>query len=110
MIDYNSGLYRDFNQLVRGDGATLDRPRFTIEDAFAIGPVDVKISPDGTKVAASSVDNSLRVFSLNEEAKDSSTAAPVTLSCENALLCESPAEIAQAWKIDFSQDNKILTG
>ena len=55
---------RDFNQLVRGDGATLDRPKFTIEDAFAIGPVDVKFSPDGTRVATSSVDNSLRVFSL----------------------------------------------
>ena len=61
---------RDFNQLVRGDGATLDRPRFTIEDAFAIAPVDVKLSPDGTKVAASSVDNSLRVFSLQEESKE----------------------------------------
>ena len=50
--------------MVSGDGATLDRPKFAVENAFAIGPVDVKMSPDGTKVAASSVDNSLRVFSV----------------------------------------------
>ena len=97
--------HRDFNQLVRGDGATLDRPRFTIEDAFAIGPVDVKFSPDGTKVATSSVDNSLRVFSLQEESKDSEATGRA------ALLCEAPSEVAEAWKIDFSADGKqILTG
>ena len=60
-------LYRDFNTLVRDDGATLDKPKHTIRDAFSLGPVDVKISADGTKVAASSIDNSLRVFSLQEE-------------------------------------------
>jgi len=58
----------DFDELVRGDGATLDRPKYTVENAFAIGPVDVKMSPDGTRVAASSVDNTLRIFSLQEEA------------------------------------------
>ena len=89
---------------MRGDGATLDRPHFTIEDAFAIGPVDVKISPDGTRVAASSVDNSLRVFSLQEESKSGAQARA-------ALLCEAPAEVAEAWKIDFSADgNQILSG
>jgi len=95
----------DFNQLVRGDGATLDRPSFTIEDAFSIGPVDVKLSPDGTRVATSSVDNSLRVFSLQEESKDSDAGTRAT------LLCEAPAEVAEAWKIDFSADgSQILTG
>ena len=98
--------HRDFNQLVRGDGATLDRPRFTIENAFAIGPVDVKFSPDGARVATSSVDNSLRVFSLNEESKDSGAA-----STSATLLCEAPSELAEAWKIDFSADgSQILTG
>ena len=99
-------LIRDFNQLVRGDGATLDRPKFTIENAFAIGPVDVKFSPDGSRVATSSVDNSLRVFSLNEESKDSGAA-----STSATLLCEAPSELAEAWKIDFSADgSQILTG
>ena len=77
--------------MVRGDGATLDRPKHTIEDAFSIGPVDVKISPDGTKVAASSVDNSLKVYSLKEED-------------QVELLCEAGADVAEAWKIDFSAD------
>ena len=86
---------RDFEELVRGDGATLDRPKFSVENAFAIGPVDVKMSPDGTKVAASSVDNSLRVFSVPQaDAPDQSA----------ALLCEASAEEAEAWKIDFSAD------
>ena len=90
--------FRDFNQLVHGDGATLDRPSFTIEDAFSIGPVDVKLSPDGTRVATSSVDNSVRVFSLQEESKDSESGTSAT------LLCEATAELAEAWKIDFSAD------
>ena len=96
--------YRDFNQLVRGDGATLDRPKFTIDNAFAIGPVDVSFSPDGTKVATSSVDNSLRVFSLHEEAKDEEIG-------QANILCEASSEYAEAWKIDFSADGmQILTG
>ena len=82
----------------------MDRPKFTIEDAFAIGPVDVKMSPDGTKVAASSVDNSLRVFSLQEESKNGAASRA-------GLLCEAPAEVAEAWKIDFTADgNQILFG
>jgi len=81
---------------VRGDGATLDRPRFTVEDAFSIGPVDVKISPDGSKVATTSVDNSLRVFGLQEESKDDRGRV--------ALLYEASADVAEAWKIDFSAD------
>ena len=98
--------YRDFNELVLKDGPTLDRPRFTIEDAFAIAPVDVKLSPDGTKVAASSIDNSLRVYSLPEESKDSTTTAT-----QPSLLCEAPAEVAEAWKLDFSADSRqILSG
>ena len=87
---------RDFDQLVRGDGATLDRPKFTVEDAFSIGPVDVKMSPDGSKVATTSVDNSLRVFNLQEESKDDRGRA--------ALLCEASADVVEAWKIDFSAD------
>ncbi len=58
---------------MRGDGATLDRPTVTVDNAFAIGPVDIKMSPDGTKIATSSVDNSLRVFSFDEENKDSTS-------------------------------------
>ena len=91
-----SAHFRDFDQLVHGDGATLDRPKYTVEDAFSIGPVDVKISPDGTKVATSSVDNSLRVFSLQEESKEGSGRA--------GLLCEATADVAEAWRIDFSAD------
>lgn len=81
-------LLRDFNQLVRGDGATLDRPKFTIDNAFAIGPVDVKLSPDGSKIATSSVDNSLRVYSLQDE--ESKTGAS-NAGGSYELLCEAPA-------------------
>ena len=59
----------------------MDRPKFTVENAFAIGPVDVKMSPDGTRIATSSVDNTLRVFSLPE-------------SSNPHLLCEAQAEEA----------------
>ena len=77
-----------------------------MDNAFAIGPVDIKMSPDGTKIATSSVDNSLRVFSLDEESKESNG---VSISAQ--LLCESPAEEAEAWKIDFNEDGtEILTG
>jgi len=93
---------RDFNELVHGDGATLDRPKFTVNNAFDIGPVDVKMSPDGTKVATSSVDNSLRIFSLPGEGAQGQQAR---------LLCEASAEEADAWKIDFSADSsQVLTG
>ena len=88
---------------MRDDGATLDKPMYTIRDAFSIGPVDVKMSADGTKVAASSVDNSLKVFSLQEEVKEGESAT--------SLLCEAPADIAEAWKIDLSPDGtQLLTG
>ena len=91
---------------MRGDGATLDRPKFTIDNAFAIGPVDVKLSPDGSKIATSSVDNSLRVYSLQDEESKTGVA---TGSYE--LLCEAPAQKAEAWKIDFSADgSELLTG
>ena len=104
-----SRYFRDFNQLVRGDGATLDRPRFTIEDAFAIGPVDVKLSPDGTKVATSSVDNSMRIFSLQTEEEESKEGQHIQGSASQIL--ESPGDVAEAWKIDFSADgSQILTG
>ena len=53
--------------MLHQDGATLDKPKLTIEDAFSIGPVDVKFNPDGTRVAASSIDNSLRIFSLEDD-------------------------------------------
>lgn len=72
---------RDFNELVQGDGATLDRPKFTVENAFDIGPVDVKMSADGTKIATSSVDNSLRIFGIEGEATPQ-------------LICEATAEEA----------------
>lgn len=80
----------------------MDRPLHTVEDVFSIGPVDIKLSPDGTKVAVSSVDNSLKVFSLQEEESNQSRVE---------LLCEAPAEVAEAWKIDFNSDgSQILTG
>ena len=50
--------------MTSGEGTTLDRPKFLIEDAFALGPVDVKIDQNGQNVATTSIDNSLRVFSL----------------------------------------------
>ena len=53
--------------MTSAEGTTLDRPKFLIEDAFALGPVDVKLDQCGQKVATSSIDNSLRVFSLQEE-------------------------------------------
>ena len=49
----------------------MDKPKFSIENAFTLGPVDVKFSPDGTRVAASSIDNSLKVFSLEDEQEES---------------------------------------
>lgn len=83
--------------MIGGDGVTLDRPKMTIEDAFSLGPVDVKISPDGKTVAASSMDNSLRVFSLDEESKG-----------DSPLLCEASGDVANAWKVDFSADGQSL--
>ena len=87
----------------------MDRPRFTIEDAFAIGPVDVKLSPDGTKVATSSVDNSMRIFSLQTEDEESKEGQSGQGTASQIL--ESPGDVSEAWKIDFSADgNQLLTG
>jgi hypothetical protein len=44
----------------------LDKPKYEIENAFNLGPVDVKFDPSGKYVACSSMDNSLKVFSLHE--------------------------------------------
>ena len=57
---------RDFNELTGAEGTTLDKPKFLIEDAFALGPVDVKLDQSGQIVAATSIDNSLRAFRLQE--------------------------------------------
>ena len=87
----------------------MDRPRFTIEDAFAIGPVDVKLSPDGTKVATSSVDNSMRIFSLQTEEEESKERQSGQGTASQIL--ESPGDVAEAWRIDFNADgSQILTG
>ena len=95
---------RDFNELTGGEGTTLDRPKFLIEDAFALGPVDVKIDQNGQSVAATSIDNSLRVFSLQEG--DGEATQPSA-----SKLCEASGEEAQAWKMDFDvTGNSILTG
>ena len=47
-------------------GATLDKPKFEIQDAVSLGPVDLKFNSLGNRVAVSSMDGSLRVFNLRE--------------------------------------------
>jgi hypothetical protein len=65
----------------------LDKPTFLIEDAFALGPVDVKLDQSGQKVAATSIDNSLRVYSLHEG--DGEQKQPSA-----SLLCEASGDEA----------------
>jgi len=67
-----------------------------------LGPVDLKFNPWANRVAASSVDGSLRVFNIVDGGdKEGST----------PLLATSPGEEATAWKMDFSPDgSEILTG
>ena len=66
MVAYDWYVCRDFDQLTSGadDGTTLDKPKFEVENAFNLGPVDVKFDSSGKYVATSSMDNSLKVFSL----------------------------------------------
>ena len=52
--------------MTSGEGTTLDRPKFLIEDAFALGPVDVKLDQTGQTVATTSIDNSIRAYSLTD--------------------------------------------
>lgn len=68
-----------------------------IEEAFNLGPVDVKFDQTGKFVAASSLDNSLKVFSLQESSDDEK-------NCASRLECEASGDVADAWKIDFSPD------
>ena len=58
---------RDFKELTGGDGTTLDKPKYLIEDAFSLGPVDIKLDEAGKTVMTSSIDNSLKAFSLPNE-------------------------------------------
>ena len=91
---------RDFKELTGGDGTTLDKPKYLIEDAFSLGPVDIKLDEAGKTVMTSSIDNSLRAFSLPDGEGQQPT-----------LLCEAPGEEAQAWKFDFDNaSSSIITG
>lgn len=81
------------------EGSTLDRPLYTIENAFNLGPTDIKIDPSGKYIAASSMDNSIKVFSLMEM-------QPGDKEGSYKLECEAPGEIANAWKVDFSPDGE----
>ena len=66
-----------------------------------MGPVDVKFDHTGSHVAVSSMDNSVKVYSLHETAEGSKA----------VLECEAPGEVADAWKLDFSSDSEtVLTG
>ena len=91
---------RDFKELTGGDGTTLDKPKYLIEDAFSLGPVDIKLDEAGKTVMTSSIDNSLKAFSLPDEQGQQPT-----------LLCQAPGQEAQAWKFDFDNaSNQIITG
>lgn len=64
---FSDGMLRiwDFNELTNNqEGTTLDKPKYEIENAFNLGPVDVKFDASGKYVAASSLDNSVKIFSL----------------------------------------------
>ena len=47
IINNTNKLCRDFNELTGAGGTTLDKPSYMIEDAFALGPVDVKLDQTG---------------------------------------------------------------
>ena len=64
----------------------------------------MKFDSSGKYVATSSMDNSLKVFSLEEPKEDAKQG-------KGSLECEASGNIADAWKIDFSSDaSSILTG
>lgn len=60
-------VVRDFKELTGGDGTTLDKPKYLIEDAFSLGPVDIKLDEAGKTVMTSSIDNSVKAFSLPDD-------------------------------------------
>lgn len=94
----------DLNMLTQGGGNgvsggsnTLDKPKFEVEGAVEIGPVDVKFNPNGNRVAISSVNNALKVFNIQDD------------KC--TLHKELSGEKAQAWKLDWHPEGtEILTG
>lgn len=95
---FSDGYVRIWNlqELTGSEGANIAKPKFEIEHAVELGPVDLRFNPLGNRIAVSSVDNSLKVYNLRDDQAPS-------------LLAES-SEV-NAFKLDFSPDgSEILTG
>jgi hypothetical protein len=58
-------LIRSLHDLLN-ESATLDKPKFEIAGGVELGPVDLKFNNQANRIAASSVDGSLRVFNIKE--------------------------------------------
>jgi hypothetical protein len=67
MVSYELKLKRDFRDLnqIMNEGGSLEQPALVIKNAVELAPVDIKFDSQGTKIAATSMDNSLKVFDLN---------------------------------------------
>lgn len=58
-------LNRDLNQIIN-EGREIESPTLVIKNSIELAPVDVKFDAQGTKIACTSMDNSLKVFDINK--------------------------------------------
>jgi hypothetical protein len=55
---------RDLNQIIN-EGREIESPALVIKNGVELAPVDVKFDSLGSKIACTSMDNSLKVFDIN---------------------------------------------
>ena len=76
----------------------IDKPKFKIQ-GIELGAVDIKFNHLGNRLAASSMDSSLKIYNLHPESG---------LTLYKEAQSEKQFDI---WKIDFNPNgNEILTG
>ena len=80
------------------EGGSLEQPAHVIKNAVELAPVDIKFDSQGKKLAATSMDNSLKIFDLkNEESLTS-----------NLVLDSNTTESGQTldpWRVCFNPKN-----
>ncbi len=56
-------------------GGELSSPALTIQNSVELGPVDLKFNSKGDRLALSSIDQSLKIYSVFDQMGDGSTLA-----------------------------------
>ena len=88
-------------------GKQIEEPACVIKNAIELAPVDVKIDNSGKRLAASSMDGSLKVYDLSDEGEatllvDSNSMDMVQMPCDENASSQGQID---PWKLCFNPKN-----